>query len=60
MNDESKLAAVKLMQEYILSFEQNFSGLDYNGEYVTRFNDNLDEIRKLSIDIQRNYVSALL
>jgi CPA1 family monovalent cation:H+ antiporter len=59
MNDQNKPAAVKLMQEYILSFEQNFSGLDYNSEYVSRFNENLDEIRKLSIDIQRNYVSAL-
>ncbi|MFB5265643.1 Na+/H+ antiporter [Paenibacillus enshidis] len=60
MNDQNKPAALKLMQEYILSFEQNFSGQNVNDKYVMRFNDNLDEFRKLAIDIQRNYVSTLL
>lgn len=59
MNESNKPAAIELLQEYTMGFQQNFSGQTYHEHYVADYNDRINELRLKAIQFQRAYVAEL-
>ena len=59
LTEPGKPAAIELLREYTLGFQQNFSGQHVHEHYLADYNQQFNEIRLQAIQMQRTYVDDL-
>lgn len=59
-NSENELAALKLINEYTISFHRNLSAQEFGEQQAEHYVRKTTEARLLAIDLQRKYISNLL
>lgn len=58
-NVENEAAALELINEYTISFQRNLSGQKSSEQKSGIYNQKINEVRLLALDIQRKYVNEL-
>jgi CPA1 family monovalent cation:H+ antiporter len=59
-NEENESAALELINEYTISFQRNLSGQNSDEQHVSHYNQKINEVRLLALNLQRKYVNNLL